>query len=309
MRPLEAKEEPTPASPTFRHSWCCACEGEGGDECSNQSCVSPRTPTRVKGFETTTAAKLHLARCSKDPRPPVFFCRLSIFLLTPAPLVLAYQGTMFVVSLRSALLGLQWREQRTMGGRMRCVGGEKTDSPISLRTTGFQAVVVVVHRSCPLRRRNRPVVSCLAVSRLLFGWMLSSPGFVSCDDAGGSALDFREGPAARRFGFSGGALSSSLPLFLSSSLPLSSLHGKHDAKPAARSYLLFFLEIGREIHAASAKCFLLVQSRTLCMLLVVRFKGFSLLCWFESKECRCNTWRVRPPGAALGHPRSFSPAN
>lgn len=29
---------------------------------------------------------------------------------------------MFVVSLRSALLGLQWREQRTMGGRMRCGG-------------------------------------------------------------------------------------------------------------------------------------------------------------------------------------------
>lgn len=32
------------------------------------------------------------------------------------------QGTMFAVSLRSALLGLQWREQRTMGGRMRCGG-------------------------------------------------------------------------------------------------------------------------------------------------------------------------------------------
>eukprot|EP00752_Nemacystus_decipiens_P005700 g5158.t1 len=56
-------------------------------------------------------------------------------------------GTMFAVSLRSALLGLQWREQRTMGGRMSELkeqlpmlsSGSRASTPLKKEADGIRA--------------------------------------------------------------------------------------------------------------------------------------------------------------------------
>ncbi|CAM9555660.1 unnamed protein product [Ectocarpus sp. 13 AM-2016] len=70
-------------------------------------------------------------------------------------------GTMFAVSLRSAKLGLEWREQRTMGGRMRL---ERLQHHTSLRTVDQSTGQC--HRCC---RRHCALRLLVVVVRLKAG--------------------------------------------------------------------------------------------------------------------------------------------